>query len=39
MLTGQNGFYFDSSKITSEEVIPLLEKAVYTMQQEIRKHL
>lgn len=37
MLTGQNGFYFDISKITSEEVLPLLEKAVYTMQQEIRK--
>ncbi|WBV54463.1 peptidogalycan biosysnthesis protein [Chryseobacterium gambrini] len=37
MLTGQNGFYFDVSKITSEEVIPLLEEAVYKMQKEIRK--
>lgn len=37
MLTGQNGFYFDASKITSEEVIPLLEEAVYKMQKEIRK--
>lgn len=37
MLTGQNGFYFDSSKIISEEMIPLLEEAVYTMQNKIRK--
>jgi hypothetical protein len=37
MLTGQNGFYFDTSKITVEEVIPLLEEAVQKMQKEIRK--
>jgi hypothetical protein len=37
MLTGQNGFYFDTSKITAQEVIPLLEEAVQKMQKEIRK--
>lgn len=37
MLTGQNGFYFDSSQITLEQVIPLLDKAVQKMQKEIRK--
>ncbi|MCT2407576.1 GNAT family N-acetyltransferase [Chryseobacterium antibioticum] len=37
MLTGQNGFYFDAAKITLEEVIPLLDKAVQKMQKEIRK--
>lgn len=37
MLTGQNGFYFDADKITLEQVIPLLDKAVQTMQKEIRK--
>lgn len=37
MLTGQNGFYFDASKITLEQVIPLLDKAVQKMQNEIRK--
>lgn len=37
MLTGQNGFYFDSSKITLEEVIPLLDVMVKKMQTEIRK--
>ncbi|WP_066755175.1 hypothetical protein [Chryseobacterium glaciei] len=37
MLTGQNGFYFDASKITLEQVIPLLDKAVQKMQKEIRK--
>lgn len=37
MLTGQNGFYFDSSKITLEQVIPLLDEAVCKMQKEIRK--
>ncbi|GAB0155341.1 hypothetical protein CHRYSEOSP005_06020 [Chryseobacterium sp. Alg-005] len=37
MLTGQNGFYFDSSKITLEQVIPLLDEAVETMQKERRK--
>lgn len=36
MLTGQNGFYFDSSKITLEQVIPLLDMAVQKMQKEIR---
>lgn len=37
MLTGQNGFYFDADKITLEQVIPLLDLAVQTMQKEIRK--
>lgn len=37
MLTGQNGFYFDASKITAEEFILLLKEAVMKMQQEIRK--
>jgi len=37
MLTGQNGFYFDLSKITSEQIIPLLDEAVCKMQKEIRK--
>ncbi|MET3537299.1 peptidogalycan biosysnthesis protein [Chryseobacterium limigenitum] len=37
MLTGQNGFYFDSSQITLEQVILLLDKAVQKMQKEIRK--
>ncbi|MFC3159293.1 Peptidogalycan biosysnthesis/recognition [Chryseobacterium arachidis] len=37
MLTGQNGFYFDASKITVEKVIPLLDEAVIKMQKEIRK--
>lgn len=37
MLTGQNGFYFDSSKINLEQVVPLLDKAVCKMQKEIRK--
>lgn len=37
MLTGQNGFYFDASKITLGEVIPLLEIMVKKMQTEIRK--
>lgn len=33
MLTGQNGFYFDASKITIDQVIPLLDKAVQEMQK------
>ncbi len=37
MLTGQNGFYFDSSKITLDQVVPLLDKAVCKMQMEMRK--
>jgi hypothetical protein len=37
MLTGQNGFYFDASKITLEQVIPLLDEAVCKMQNEVRK--
>lgn len=37
MLTGQNGFYFDSSKIVLEQVVPLLDAAVEKMQKEIRK--
>lgn len=34
MLTGQNGFYFDASKITIEKVIPLLDEAVQEMQKQ-----
>ena len=34
MLTGQNGFYFDASKITIDQVIPLLDKAVQEMQKQ-----
>lgn len=34
MLTGQNGFYFDASKITIEKVIPLLDEAVQEMQRQ-----
>ena len=37
MLTGQNGFYFDLSKITSEQIIPLLNESVCKIQKEIRK--
>ncbi|REC76053.1 8-amino-7-oxononanoate synthase [Chryseobacterium elymi] len=37
MLTGQNGFYFDTAKITFEQVISLLNRAVQKMQKEIRK--
>ncbi len=37
MLTGQNGFYFDLSKISSDHIIMLLDKAVQKMQNEIRK--
>jgi hypothetical protein len=37
MLTGQNGFYFDGSKISLEKVVPLLDEAVCKMQKEIRK--
>ncbi|WP_449400883.1 8-amino-7-oxononanoate synthase [Chryseobacterium wanjuense] len=37
MLTGQNGFYFDSFKITLEQVVPLLDRAVCKMQKEMRK--
>lgn len=37
MLTGQNGFYFDGSKITVKQVILLLDEAVCKMQKEIRK--
>ncbi|WP_336688578.1 MULTISPECIES: 8-amino-7-oxononanoate synthase [unclassified Chryseobacterium] len=37
MLTGQNGFYFDPSKITAQEFILLLNEAVIKMQNEIRK--
>ncbi len=37
MLTGQNGFYFDGSKITLGKVFPLLDEAVRKMQKEIRK--
>jgi predicted N-acyltransferase len=33
MLTGQNGFYFDASKITIEKVIPLLDEAIQEMQR------
>lgn len=34
MLTGQNGFYFDASKITIDQVIPLLDEAVQDMQRQ-----
>lgn len=34
MLTGQNGFYFDASKITIGQVIPLLDEAVQDMQRQ-----
>lgn len=37
MLTGQNGFYFDFSKIQSEDAVNLLHKAIRKMQCEIRK--
>jgi len=37
MLTGQNGFYFDTSVMTVEEIMPLLHEAVLKMQKEIRK--
>ena len=34
MLTGQNGFYFDASKITIDKAIPLLDEAVQEMQKQ-----
>ena len=34
MLTGQNGFYFDASKITIDQVIPLLDEAVQEVQRQ-----
>lgn len=37
MLTGQNGFYFDASRIALEHAIPLLDRAVQKMQTEVRK--
>ncbi|AZA88199.1 8-amino-7-oxononanoate synthase [Chryseobacterium shandongense] len=37
MLTGQNGFYFDFSKVSVEDRLMLLHKAVDKMQREIRK--
>lgn len=37
MLTGQNGFYFDFSKISENDVLVLLNKAVRKMQNEARK--
>lgn len=37
MLTGQNGFYFDLSKISPENIMMILDKAVQKMQNEIRK--
>jgi len=37
MLTGQNGFYFDPSKITAGNMVLLLEEAVRKMQKEVRK--
>ncbi len=37
MLTGQNGFYFDASKITVEKAVLLLDEAVQKMQTEITK--
>ncbi len=37
MLTGQNGFYFDSSKISFEQVVVLLDEVVCRMQKQTRK--
>ncbi|WP_295213659.1 peptidogalycan biosysnthesis protein [uncultured Chryseobacterium sp.] len=37
MLTGQNGFYFDPEKISTENMVSLLDTAVHKMQKEIRK--
>lgn len=37
MLTGQNGFYFDLSKVSVEDILMLLHQAVDTMQCEVRK--
>ncbi|WP_449389282.1 peptidogalycan biosysnthesis protein [Chryseobacterium lineare] len=37
MLTGQNGFYFDFSRITVENAVVLLENAARKMQNEISK--
>ncbi|KAA0130523.1 8-amino-7-oxononanoate synthase [Chryseobacterium sp. SN22] len=37
MLTGQNGFYFDPKKISTENMVSLLDEAVHKMQKEIRK--
>lgn len=34
MLTGQNGFYFDASKITVDQALPLLSRAVQEMQKQ-----
>lgn len=37
MLTGQNGFYFDTSKINVDEIIRLLDDAAKEVQQKIGK--
>lgn len=37
MLTGQNGFYFDFSEITPEQIIPLLDEAVEFIQKRKRR--
>lgn len=37
MLTGQNGFYFDTSKINADEIIRLLDDAAKEVQQKIGK--
>ncbi|KNB62786.1 peptidogalycan biosysnthesis protein [Chryseobacterium sp. Hurlbut01] len=37
MLTGQNGFYFDTSKINTDEIIRLLDDAAKEVQQKIGK--
>lgn len=37
MLTGQNGFYFDPEKISTGNMLLLLNEAVHQMQKEIRK--
>lgn len=37
MLTGQNGFYFDFSKISTKDILMLLHKAVDAVQCEIRR--
>jgi len=37
MLTGQNGFYFDTSKIKTDEIIRILDDAAKEVQQKIGK--
>ncbi|SDQ78517.1 Peptidogalycan biosysnthesis/recognition [Chryseobacterium soldanellicola] len=37
MLTGQNGFYFDPSKVNPEQVVLILHEAVKEIQKKLRK--